>query len=1031
MLVIGMHRSGTSAVSGLLNALGVPAPDDRLPPDRHNPKGYFEGAQVVAFHERVLAELGWPSDDPLPIDEGWLASPLFDRSVQDLETLIAREFAGAPLRLFKDPRLCRLAPLWTEALARSGRRAVAVLPCRHPLAVAASLQVKAGVPRAHALALWLQHVVLAERYTRSIRRTFVAYDELLADWRGVAAKLKTELAVSWPRDAIRAAADADDFLTPALRHHAVTAWNREGSPLDHLCGRVWSALQRLLDSAADQGAAAELDEVWTELTAGSALLAPVVVAYQRLLEDSRLAKMEQARASEATHAEQEKVVAHLRERLAVRSQELTWVRVQMAAQERELVGRAAEIGRLSNLSAATVRDSETISAATRPTAGVSAALHVAFLSGEPDTPGHLYRVERYAQAARAAGATASIIRLDAAQGRLDEFQRAGLVVIWRAAWTPAVQAVVQAARLGGAPILFDIDDLIIQPPLAFGGVIDGIRSQNYPEHEVEAHFRAMRESALAADFGSAPTAYLASRLRQLGRPAFVLPNGFDEEVFAISQLAVRRRRGAPHDGLVRIGYATGSRTHQRDFAQASAALAQVLRKHVHARLVLFRSPYGEVLDLDEFPEFDGLRDQVEWRPTTPLVDLPYELARFDINLAPLEHGNPFCEAKSELKYFEAALVGVPTVASPTEAFRSAITDGETGFLADTPAAWGEALHRLIGDSDLRRRVAKRAELDSLTRYGPERQAELFAALIDEVVRRGAAGARAFSLEVLRQDRIAQTPSLPPHKIVFEAGRARASGATVVTPLHNYANFISEALESVAAQTLEDLELVVVDDGSTDASRTIARRWLEAHAGRFNRVVLAANDANAGLGPTRNVGFALAETPYVLPLDADNRLLPECASRLMSEIRASGAAFAYPQLRQFGDVDQIVGGEPYLPARLVAGNFIDAMALVRRSAWATAGGYAHLADGWEDYDFWCRLAELGMHGIAVAEPLAEYRVHRGSMLRTRTDLAANKLGLICELERRHPWLRISRELSARASMASDQQGADELASIKGG
>ena len=103
---------------------------------------------------------------------------------------------------------------------------------------------------------------------------------------------------------------------------------------------------------------------------------------------------------------------------------------------------------------------------------------------------------------------------------------------------------------------------------------------------------------------------------------------------------------------------------------------------------------------------------------------------------------------------------------------------------------------------------------------------------------------------------------------------------------------------------------------------------------------------------------------------------------------------------------LIGDEAFLAARLVSGNFIDAMALVRRDAWAAAGGYDHVKFGWEDYDFWCRLVELGLWGEHVQEILADYRAHEQSMLHTQTDIKANKIALIGDMKNRHPWLDLA-------------------------
>ena len=223
------------------------------------------------------------------------------------------------------------------------------------------------------------------------------------------------------------------------------------------------------------------------------------------------------------------------------------------------------------------------------------------------------------------------------------------------------------------------------------------------------------------------------------------------------------------------------------------------------------------------------------------------------------------------------------------------------------------------------------------------------------------------------------------------------------PLYNYAGYVAETLDSIKAQTLAALDLVIVDDASTDSSLAVAKDWLAAHHGRFGRALLLRNKKNAGLARTRNAGFAQAETPYVMPFDADNLLLPDCLARCLAAIEASGAAFAYPTMQRFGGADDIFANLPYDPIRLAPGNYIDATALVRLAAWAAIGGYHDIRPtGWEDFDFWCRLAEAGLFGVHVDWPLVRYRVHDNSMLRTVTNIEDNLRTLRAKMLRLHPW-----------------------------
>ena len=635
---------------------------------------------------------------------------------------------------------------------------------------------------------------------------------------------------------------------------------------------------------------------------------------------------------------------------------------------------------------------------------------ILFVSGEPHTPGHTYRVLRYAETARALGALVEMQTIDEAKQAPELASSANLVVLWRVEWDPGVEALISRARRAGAKLLYDVDDLMFDPELARVEIIDGIRSQGLTEKQVRGFYGRIQRTMAACDFGSVTTEPLADHMRRSGKPVFVLPNGFDAKVWREARLAHRARRQAPSDGLLRLGYAGGSRTHQRDFAVMAPALARVLRERAECRLVLFRRETLNCLDLEEFPEFQTLEAQVEWREYVSLEQLPHEIARFDVNLAPLEPDNLFCEAKSELKFFEAALAGVPSVCSPTRPFRAAIRDGETAMFATDTESWYIAISTLLDDPALRARMAQRAYWDVLWRFGPERRAERFASLMEQALHRGRRAARAFALDLAAAEApLPPLPIVPEHEIVRAYDSLRSAEVTVIIPLHNYAHYVTEALDSVFAQTLAVIDLVVVDDASTDASLSVAKDWLTRHEQRFGRALLIRNRANAGLGLTRNVGFANAETRYVLPLDADNVLLPNCAARCLEAIEASGAAFVYPSLQTFGEVDEETGAVfsnlPFDPLRLVAGNYIDATALVRVAAWASVGGYDNVRYGWEDYDFWCRLAERGWFGEHVPEVLARYRVHGASMLKTQTEIRANKEALVADLRRRHPWCRV--------------------------
>jgi glycosyltransferase involved in cell wall biosynthesis len=231
-----------------------------------------------------------------------------------------------------------------------------------------------------------------------------------------------------------------------------------------------------------------------------------------------------------------------------------------------------------------------------------------------------------------------------------------------------------------------------------------------------------------------------------------------------------------------------------------------------------------------------------------------------------------------------------------------------------------------------------------------------------------------------------------------------TGVSVIVTLYDYADSVLNALESVHAQTHENLELIVVDDGSRDASRAVTEQWMKSKGTRFSRAALVAHRENYGLAQARNTAFEKASNEFVFVLDADNEIYPSAITSLLSACQNAQAQGAYSQIERFGDETGPGAADVWNPARLSYGNYIDAMALVRKSSWRAAGGYQVFdIPGWEDYDLWCRFVELGFKMVFVPQLLCRYRVHTRSMLRRQTN--PNLKHLIAEMLFRHPWLEL--------------------------
>lgn len=263
-LVVGMHRSGTSAFAGTLGRLGLSVPADLMAASPANPNGYYESGELAWLHNRVLRSAGSRWDDWAPIAQSWFETPAASAHVGDIVRFLDRHFARAASFVIKDPRICRVMPLWRKALNVFGAKPHIVIPLRHPDCVARSLAARDGLLAGEANLLWLRHLLDAEHATRDLPRMFVGYDSLLADWRPAIAMMETRFDYRWPRSPDEAAPDIQGFLDPQLRHHRTTSLSSSrDDKASKLAFRGWHLFSRLHEQP--EATATELDSLRGEL----------------------------------------------------------------------------------------------------------------------------------------------------------------------------------------------------------------------------------------------------------------------------------------------------------------------------------------------------------------------------------------------------------------------------------------------------------------------------------------------------------------------------------------------------------------------------------------------------------------------------------------------------------------------------------------------------------------------------------------------------------------------------------------------
>lgn len=331
------------------------------------------------------------------------------------------------------------------------------------------------------------------------------------------------------------------------------------------------------------------------------------------------------------------------------------------------------------------------------------ALDVLFVDGTNGTSSTPYRVDRVAAALADRGARVRCVRGDELGELAIKDLRPRYVTFFRAPFLGLYRALAHHMRSRGARIVLDIDDLIFEEDQI--PIIDGYKYLTQQEKVGYCRgIRAYREFVLFADFCTAPTDYLAKRMNMLGKKAFRVRNTIDDAEIEKFRCARQRHEGQHFV----IGYYSGSKTHQADFRNAGEALARFMAEEPSAcfRLV------GQ-FDLGEYPDLSKWVGMLgSSRVTTVGVmshsNMLEDQLHCDLIIAPLEVGNPFCEAKSELKFFEASLARRPVIASPTQTFRAATLNGELAQLADTPGEWLEAFRAGARRSHWLRDVAARA-----------------------------------------------------------------------------------------------------------------------------------------------------------------------------------------------------------------------------------------------------------------------------------------------------------------------------------
>ncbi|MEI8343679.1 MAG: glycosyltransferase [Candidatus Moraniibacteriota bacterium] len=285
-------------------------------------------------------------------------------------------------------------------------------------------------------------------------------------------------------------------------------------------------------------------------------------------------------------------------------------------------------------------------------------------------------------------------------------------IFHRVLFSPSVKKMIEKIKQQKKEIIFETDDLVYDPKyleyMDYFKVMNPLEKKLY-ENGVGGEILADPYVKVA----TTSTTFLAEKLAGRGKKVFLVPNKLSNVDVQTANAVLEARRSTPKElNGISIGYFSGAPSHNKDFATVTDVLMQIMEKYSNVELFL-----AGPLDIES--KLNKYGERIKKLAQVPRKEHFANVANVDINIAPLEIGNPFCESKSELKFFEAGIVKVPTLAAATQTFREAIEDGVDGFVANDTQEWFEKLEKLVLDKDLRKSMGEKAHEKVLARYSNE------------------------------------------------------------------------------------------------------------------------------------------------------------------------------------------------------------------------------------------------------------------------------------------------------------------------
>ncbi|MDY6902146.1 MAG: glycosyltransferase [Cyanobacteriota bacterium] len=901
--------------------------------------------------------LRWGYEYILPVEEDFFDIDKHEIGKQ-LQDLIFSEWGDKPVIGIKDPRFCFTFPIWRKVLLTMNYELKIVLIFRHPLGYLKSVKILHNLSEHQHLNYWIQHNLAARYFVRNDFIYTVNYDDVMSDSQAEAKRMAHHLNLN--QDLVfdsSSVVNADYYhhnftgktgysivdncykslknntlspneylkyryscLTFAEEINTVKIDSQNMSQNFHKATYELEKLQSQL-----QRQKAKMQQLQSQLNTTQIQLKNTQIErkeYQTKLENIQTELDKLHLDLQDSHTQQEKLNLKLQQTQTQKEKlvnQLEQTKLKSAQSQSNLINvqnvitamesskfwklrqawfklkkkfnlvSESEIYPLEgNFNQQIVQDFSKIDESNNQVEKkVNVSKMFAFISGCPGDA-YRYRCHNQAEILKHLGYSVDVYLADKFpyEQLLKNYQ---VIIAHRVPYTKEFEQFVNRANKLNKTVIFDTDDLVFDASKL--NQIDAYNKMNLQEKQLyESGVRRYRKSLELCDAVIVSTDKLKQEVERKFPDKIVVisRNIISDEM---EQEAIKARElYVPKDNKIRIAYFSGTRTHAKDFAECVFALKTILKEYSHVVLMVV----GHLDIPEELQEFSS---QIEIFPLVPWQDLPELYRKVDINIAPLEKDNDFTASKSELKFFEAGLVSVPTVASNVGAYHFAIEDRVNGILCSTTDEWENALREMVINTELRSSLASKAFEDVNSRYLTRTATALTLEMWQKLLKQQEIANHGLSIAFVVRAPIAQTGGGYKH-IFYLAHHLANQGNNVniyVEPIAHLADLSVEEIRDFCEKHFGKSKAVIHcgHDNIQKSDIAIATNWPTAYV--VNKLVNTnfkayyVQDYESSFYESEDDCYTSAEKTYDLPLGII------CLGKYLSEILSTRNRIKYPYI----------------------------------------------------------------------------------------------------------------------------------------